>query len=132
MERGDRPWGYYLVLHEDTGYKVKQFVVKPGCRLSLQRHRRRAEHWQVVRGEAEVTRGQEILRLLPGDSIDIPLGALHRVGSVGTEDLVVIEIQLGEYVGEDDIERIEDDYGRAGPAGSPAARKGSDNGSLVR
>ena len=112
MERGDRPWGYYLVLHVDAGYKVKQFVVKPGSRLSLQRHRQRSEHWQVVRGEAVVTRGKEIVRLLPGGSIDIPLGALHRVESVGKENLVVIEVQMGEYVGEDDIERFEDDYGR--------------------
>ena len=95
MERGDRPWGYYLVLHEDAGYKVKQIVVKPGSRLSLQRHRRRAEHWQVVRGEAAVTRGKEIVRLLPGGSIDIPLGALHRVESVRAENLVVIEVQMG-------------------------------------
>ncbi len=113
MERGDRPWGYYLVLHEEAGYKVKQFVVRPGSRMSLQRHRRRTEHWQVVRGEAAVTRGEEIVRLLPGGSIDIPLGALHRVESVGKENLVVIEVQMGEYVGEDDIERFEDDYGRA-------------------
>jgi mannose-6-phosphate isomerase len=112
MERGERPWGYYLVLHEDTGYKVKQFVVRPGNRLSLQRHRRRAELWQVVRGEAVVTRGKDIVRLLPGGSIDIPLGTLHRVESVGKENLVVIEVQMGEYVGEDDIERFEDDYGR--------------------
>ena len=123
MERGDRPWGYYLVLHEDTGYKVKQFVVKPGTRLSLQRHRRRAEHWQVVRGEAMVTRGTEIVRLLPGESIDIPLGALHRVECVGKENLVVIEVQMGEYVGEDDIERIEDDYGRVVTASSATAPK---------
>jgi mannose-6-phosphate isomerase-like protein (cupin superfamily) len=112
MERGDRPWGYYLVLHEDAGYKVKQFVVKPGSRLSLQRHRHRAEHWQVVRGEAVVTRGKEIVRLLPGGSIDIPLGALHRVENVVKETLVIIEVQMGEYLGEDDIERFEDDYGR--------------------
>jgi mannose-6-phosphate isomerase-like protein (cupin superfamily) len=118
IERGDRPWGYYLVLHEEKGHKVKQFVVHPGKRLSLQRHRFRAEHWQVVRGEAAVTRGAEVLRLVPGQHIDIPLGALHRVESVGAEELVVIEVQMGEYVGEDDIERFEDDYGRAGPPGS--------------
>ena len=112
MERGDRPWGHYLVLHEDSGYKVKQFVVKPGSRLSLQRHRHRAEHWQVVRGEAVVTRGKDIVRLLPGGSIDIPLGALHRVENDGKETLVVIEVQMGDYLGEDDIERFEDDYGR--------------------
>jgi len=119
MERGDRPWGYYLVLHEAKGYKVKQFVVRPGKRLSLQRHRFRAEHWQVVRGEAAVTRGGERLRLSPGQHVDIPLGALHRVESVGGEDLVVIEVQMGEYLGEDDIERFEDDFGRAGAPGGP-------------
>ncbi|MEW6721536.1 MAG: phosphomannose isomerase type II C-terminal cupin domain [Thermodesulfobacteriota bacterium] len=117
-ERGDRPWGHYLVLIEDAGYKVKQFVVHPGRRLSLQRHRRRAEHWQVVRGEAAVTVGSEVgnlvnVSLTPGSYIDIPLGAYHRVESVGIEDLVIIEVQMGDYVGEDDIERIEDDYGRA-------------------
>jgi mannose-6-phosphate isomerase-like protein (cupin superfamily) len=122
-ERGDRPWGYYLVLHEDAGYKVKQFVVRPGSRMSLQRHRQRAEHWQVVRGEAAVTLGEEVVRLLPGESIEIPLGALHRVESVGKENLVVIEVQMGEYVGEDDIERFEDDYGRAATASGPTAPK---------
>ncbi len=115
-ERGDRPWGYYLVLIEEDGYKVKKFVVRPGTRLSLQRHRMRSEHWQVVRGEASVTVGTELVRLGPGGTIDIPLGALHRVESVGKEDLVVIEVQMGTYVGEDDIERIEDDYGRVGEA----------------
>jgi mannose-6-phosphate isomerase-like protein (cupin superfamily) len=123
MERGDRPWGYYLVLHEEDGYKVKQFVVRPGSRLSLQRHKRRSEHWQVVRGEAIVTRGKETLNLLPGGSIDIPVGALHRVESVGKENLVVIEVQMGEYVGEDDIERFEDDYGRASAASAATAPK---------
>ena len=123
MERGDRPWGYYLVLHEESGHKVKQFVVRPGSRLSLQRHRRRAEHWQVVRGAAVVTCGKEIVRLLPGGSIDIPLGALHRVESVGAENLVVVEVQMGEYLGEDDIERFEDDYGRAADAPTPPPPK---------
>jgi len=123
MERGDRPWGYYLVLMEDAGYKVKQFVVKPGSRLSLQRHRHRAEHWQVVRGEGVVTLGKETVRLVPGGSIDIPLGALHRVESVGEENLVVIEVQRGEYVGEDDIERFEDDYGRAAPGATAPKMK---------
>ena len=123
MERGDRPWGYYLVLLEDAGYKVKQFVVKPGSRLSLQRHRHRSEHWQVVRGEGVVTLGKETVRLSPGGSIDIPLGELHRVESVGEENLVVIEVQRGEYVGEDDIERFEDDYGRAAPASGASAPK---------
>jgi mannose-6-phosphate isomerase-like protein (cupin superfamily) len=119
MERGDRPWGYYLVLHEEKGHKIKQFVVHPGKRLSLQRHRFRSEHWHVVRGEAEVTLGSESLLLSPGDHVDIPLGALHRVASVGTGDLVVVEVQMGGYVGEDDIERFDDDFGRAGPPSAP-------------
>jgi mannose-6-phosphate isomerase-like protein (cupin superfamily) len=118
MERCDRPWGYYLVLHEESGYKVKQFVVRPRMRLSLQRHRFRAEHWQVVRGEAAVTRDGESLRLSPGQHVDIPLGAVHRVENVGGGDLVVIEVQMGEYVGEDDIERFEDDFGRSGATGA--------------
>jgi mannose-6-phosphate isomerase-like protein (cupin superfamily) len=116
-ERGERPWGYYLVLQEGPGFKVKQFVVRPQSRLSLQRHRRRAEHWHVVRGEGEVTLGSDTIRLRSGGSIDIPLGAVHRVRSVGSEDLVVIEVQSGEYVGEDDIERLEDDYGRTDSTG---------------
>ena len=123
MERGDRPWGYYLVLHEDAGYKVKQIVVTPGSRLSLQRHRHRAEHWQVVRGEAVVTRGKEIIRLSTGGSIDIPLGALHRVECGGKENLVLIEVQIGEYMGEDDIERFDDDYGRDVTESAPTAPK---------
>ncbi len=113
-ERGDRPWGHYLVLIEGAGYKDKQFVVRPGKRLSLQSHRMRAEHWFVLRGEARVTRGEELLLLAEGASIDIPLGARHRVENPGSADLVVIEVQRGEYVGEDDIERFDDDYGRAG------------------
>ncbi len=121
MERGDRPWGHYLVLIEGPGYKVKQFVVRPGSRLSLQRHRQRAEHWHVVRGKGEVTLGKDHLQVAPGSSVDIPLGAVHRVESVGKEDLIVIEVQTGEYLGEDDIERFEDDYGRT-VSSTPAAK----------
>lgn len=112
-ERGERPWGYYLVLIEDRGYKVKQFVVRPGKRLSLQRHARRSEHWFVVQGEALVTRDEETLRRAAGESVDIPLGAVHRVESLGPDDLLIVEVQRGAYVGEDDIERLSDDFGRA-------------------
>ncbi len=111
-KRGDRPWGYYLVLFVDQGYKVKRFLVHPGQRLSLQRHKKRAEHWHIVQGEAIVTRGDEEIRMSPGDDLSIPLGAVHRVQNIGKVDLVIIEIQTGDYVGEDDIERIEDDYNR--------------------
>ncbi len=112
-ERAERPWGYYLVLIEDLGFKVKQFVVRPGKRLSLQRHRKRSEHWFVVRGKALVTRNEETLRRAAGESVDIPLGAVHRVESLGPDELVIVEIQRGDYVGEDDIERLADDFGRA-------------------
>lgn len=112
-ERGDRPWGYYLVLYEEEGCKVKRFLVRPGKRLSLQRHKYRAEHWHLVRGDALITRDGEDIRVQAGQSLDIPLGAVHRIENVGREDVVVIEIQSGTYLGEDDIERFEDDFGRA-------------------
>jgi len=112
-ERGDRPWGYYLVLYEEEGCKVKRFLVRPGKRLSLQKHRHRAEHWYLVRGEALVTRDGEAIAVRAGESLDIPVGAVHRIQNVGREDVVVIEVQTGAYLGEDDIERLEDDFGRA-------------------
>jgi mannose-6-phosphate isomerase len=112
-ERGDRPWGFYLVLHEEEGCKVKKLLVRPGKRLSLQRHRYRAEHWYAVRGEAVVTLDGEEIRLSTGHSLDIPQGAVHRIENVGREDVIVIEVQRGTYLGEDDIERLEDDFGRA-------------------
>lgn len=111
-KRGDRPWGYYLVLFVDEGYKVKRFLVRPGQRLSLQRHKKRAEHWHIVQGEALVTCGDREISVTAGGNVSIPLGAIHRVRNVGKDDLVIIEVQTGDYVGEDDIERIEDDYNR--------------------
>jgi mannose-6-phosphate isomerase-like protein (cupin superfamily) len=118
--REERPWGYFQVLIEEKDYKVKQFVVRPSKRLSLQKHLRRSEHWQVVRGKAMVTVGTNVAKLepvtiVPGGYIDIPLEAYHRVENTGVEDLLLIEVQMGEYVGEDDILRIEDDYGREHP-----------------
>jgi len=111
-EKGERPWGYYLVLLDAERFKVKLLVVQPGKRLSLQRHRLRSEHWHLVQGEALVTREKEQIRLVAGDSIDIPLGASHRIENTGRLPVVVTEIQTGEYFGEDDIERFEDDFGR--------------------
>ena len=112
-ERGDRPWGFYLVLYEEKGCKVKRFLVRPGKRMSLQKHRHRAEHWHLVRGEALVNRDGEEIRMEAGQSLDIPRGAVHRIGNVGREDVIVIEVQTGPYLGEDDIERLEDDFGRS-------------------
>ncbi|OFV81578.1 MAG: mannose-6-phosphate isomerase [Acidobacteria bacterium RBG_16_64_8] len=108
-----RPWGFYRVLEDTPAYKVKRIHIHPGMRLSLQRHRRRLEHWTVVEGEALVTVDDEHRSLRPGDSVDIARGTLHRIGNSGTEPLVFIEVQRGEYFGEDDIERLEDDFGRA-------------------
>jgi mannose-6-phosphate isomerase len=108
-----RPWGYYQVLSDEPDHKVKRIVVYPGKRLSLQRHRRRTEHWYILHGEAIVTRNDEQLHLRGGESIDIPREAIHRVMNPGTEDMTFIEVQTGDYFGEDDIERLEDDFGRA-------------------
>lgn len=92
---------------------MKRIVVDAGMRMSLQRHRRRTEHWHVVRGEGLVTLGADQIPVREGDSLDIPMGAFHRVQNPGASPLVLIEVQRGEYFGEDDIERIEDDFGRA-------------------
>ena len=108
-----RPWGFYRVLEDAPGHKVKCIHVHPGKRLSLQRHRRRSEHWTVVEGRGLVTLGGEYRSVGPGSSFDIDRGMIHRIENQGTEPLVFIEVQRGDYLGEDDIERLEDDFGRA-------------------
>ena len=111
-ESDERPWGRYIVLDEGQNYKTKRIEVFPGKRLSYQRHARRAEHWFVTRGTAKVTlNGREIL-VKTGESIDIAVGDKHRVENPDSEPLVFIEVQTGEYFGEDDIERLDDDFGR--------------------
>ena len=110
----ERPWGTFTVLDEGEGYKVKRIEVLPGKRLSYQKHARRAEHWMVVRGEARVTLDGEEIAVRVGETIDIGIGTAHRVENPGAEMLVFIEIQRGDYLGEDDITRLSDDYGRAG------------------
>lgn len=112
MEHDERPWGSYTVLDEGEGYKVKRIEVLPGKRLSYQRHARRAEHWFMVQGQAVVTLNDVEHPLGPGEAIDIPLGAAHRIGNRGTERVIFIEVQQGDYLGEDDIERLQDDFGR--------------------
>jgi mannose-6-phosphate isomerase-like protein (cupin superfamily) len=109
-----RPWGYYRILLDEPTRKVKKIVVYPGQRLSLQRHRQRDEHWFVVEGQATVTRNEEEIPLPSGQALDIPRRAWHRMRNPGRDNLVFIEIQTGEYFGEDDIERTQDDYGRVG------------------
>lgn len=108
-----RPWGSFTVLDEGEGHKVKRIEVLPGKRLSYQRHSRRAEHWFIVRGTAKVTLNGAQILVAAGESIDVRLGDAHRVENPdAAEPLVFIETQTGDYFGEDDIERIEDDFGR--------------------
>jgi len=111
--KAEPPWGRWEVLLEENGYKVKRITVLPGHRLSYQKHFKRWEHWVAVRGSGVVTlEGKKIL-LEPGDSVDIPAGCAHRAANEKGEPFVFIEIQRGDYLGEDDIVRLEDSYGRA-------------------
>jgi mannose-1-phosphate guanylyltransferase / mannose-6-phosphate isomerase len=107
-----RPWGSYEGVERGERYQVKRIKVKPGERLSLQLHHHRSEHWVVVRGTAEVTRGDEVFTLSENQSTYIPLGVKHRLANPGRLELELIEIQVGAYLGEDDIVRFEDQYGR--------------------
>ena len=107
-----RPWGNYEVIDIGSNFQVKRITVLPGKRLSLQSHKYRKEHWIVVLGEAEVVIDDRIFNLKISQSIDIPLGSIHRLSNKTNTDLVLIEIQFGEYLGEDDIIRYEDDFNR--------------------
>lgn len=110
-----RPWGWYQSLDIGPSHQVKRLVVRPGCRLSLQKHRHRSEHWTVVEGIAEVNIDDRVLTLGPNQSVYVPLGAVHRAANHGTTPVTIIEVQCGDYFGEDDIIRFEDDYGRIDP-----------------
>ena len=112
MKYDDRPWGNFTVLDEGATYKVKRIEVLPEKRLSYQKHTHRAEHWMVVGGQAKVTLDGNEVTLGLGQTIDIPVGAAHRIENIGREKLIFIEIQRGSYLGEDDIQRLQDDYGR--------------------
>lgn len=109
-----RPWGSYDSLDEAPGFQVKRLTVLPGAVLSLQMHHRRAEHWVVVSGRARITRNDEVFDLAAGEHTFIPLGAKHRIENPGTAILRIVEVQIGDYLGEDDIVRFEDRYGRQG------------------
>ncbi|MDA8125701.1 MAG: phosphomannose isomerase type II C-terminal cupin domain [Deltaproteobacteria bacterium] len=113
MESDHRPWGYYRVLADEPDHKVKRIVVYPGKRLSLQRHARRAEHWYLLSGEAVVTLDGREIPLRIGEAVNIPCGAVHRLHNAGGTEAAFIEVQTGDYFGEDDIERLADDYGRS-------------------
>jgi mannose-6-phosphate isomerase len=112
MYSENRPWGSFHVLDEKPGSKVKRLVVTPGGRLSLQSHKHRWEHWTVVCGTATVTVGDSVKAMARGQSIDIPLGEKHRLENLHEGDVEIIEVQFGDYLGEDDIVRYEDVYNR--------------------
>jgi mannose-6-phosphate isomerase-like protein (cupin superfamily) len=108
-----RPWGTFTVLDEGDNFKVKRIEVLPGKRLSYQKHAQRAEHWFMVQGTARVTLDDKEITVAAGAAIDIGLGAAHRVENAGDQLLVFIEVQRGSYLGEDDIVRLQDDFGRS-------------------
>lgn len=108
----ERPWGSWQVIDEGHGYKVKRILVQPGQRLSYQTHEHRAEHWTVVTGAATCLIDGKTSKAGPGQSVDIETGQAHRITNAEDEPLVIIEVQRGHYTGEDDIVRLQDDYGR--------------------
>jgi mannose-6-phosphate isomerase-like protein (cupin superfamily) len=111
-ERDTRPWGTWEVVAIGDGHVVKRIMVVPGARLSLQRHRHREEHWVVVAGSAQMTIDDRIFRCATGEHVHVPCGAVHRIANLGAEPLVLIEVQQGALLDENDIERLEDDFGR--------------------
>jgi len=111
-KRVHRPWGYYESVDSGDRFQVKRIVVVPDGILSLQKHRHRAEHWIVVRGTAEVTIGDQVREVYENESVYIPIGSVHRMANKGKIALELIEVQTGSYLGEDDIERLEDVYNR--------------------
>jgi mannose-6-phosphate isomerase-like protein (cupin superfamily) len=113
MYSENRPWGSFHVLDEGQGFKVKRIVVTPGGRLSLQSHKHRGEHWTVVTGTATVTVNDKVVTLTRSQSVDIPQGARHRLENHHSDLVEIIEVQFGDYLGEDDIVRYDDAYNRA-------------------
>jgi len=114
LETDQRPWGAYYVLDDEPTFKVKRIEVLPGKRLSYQRHARRSEHWFLVAGTAIVTLDGRRREVSAGDAVDIPVGTDHRIENASDAPVVFVEVQHGDYFGEDDIVRLEDDYGRTG------------------
>ena len=112
LEHDERPWGSYTVLSDADDHKVKEIAVLPGKRLSYQSHAKRSEHWFVVRGEGTVTLDGDDVAVGPGSVVDVAVGQAHRMANTGTEELLFVEVQHGTYFGEDDIVRLEDDFGR--------------------
>ncbi len=107
-----RPWGRYQVIDEQHDHKLKRIWVDPGMQLSYQRHQRRAEHWFFIAGQGLATLDGDKVEVQAGSTVDIAIRELHRILNTGSEELIFIEVQTGTYFGEDDIERVEDDFGR--------------------
>lgn len=112
LESEERPWGSWHVIDVNHGYKIKRIHVNPGARLSLQTHAHRSEHWVVVFGRATCEVDGKVFVAGPGEAVDVPQGAAHRLANESNQELVIVEVQHGAYTGEDDICRLEDDYGR--------------------
>lgn len=112
IERTERPWGWYETVSEVAGNKVKRIRVHPGQQLSLQKHHQRAEHWVVVLGTARITLDERQFDLQTGQACDIAVGQVHRLSNLTAEPVEIVEVQFGDYLGEDDIVRLEDNYGR--------------------
>ena len=112
IKKEGRPWGRYEILLKEPGVQVKRIEVNPKSRFSLQKHSRRSEKWIVIAGKGAATLGEKTVSLKPGSFLDIPRGLIHRVRNNGLKPLVLIEVQFGSYLGEDDVERLEDDFGR--------------------
>jgi mannose-6-phosphate isomerase len=113
LEKAERPWGRYEVLQESQSHKVKCIWMNPGARLSYQRHKFRSEHWFIVQGSGEITINGKVSAVKAGDTVEFEVGVLHRLANTGANEIIFVEVQTGTYFGEDDIERIEDDFGRA-------------------
>jgi mannose-6-phosphate isomerase-like protein (cupin superfamily) len=113
IERTQRPWGWYETVSEAASHKIKRIGVLPGQRISLQKHSQRSEHWVVVQGTARITLGERSFDLGVGQHCDIALGQVHRLANLSSEPVEIVEVQFGAYLGEDDIVRLGDDYGRA-------------------
>jgi len=114
LDKFERPWGWYAIIHgtDNSGYKVKKIGVKSKSRLSLQSHDKRSEHWVIIKGRARVQVGGDFLELRENQHVYIPKKTLHRMENIGDEEVEFIETQIGDYLGEDDIIRYEDDYNR--------------------
>lgn len=112
IERTQRPWGWYETVSNAPGSKIKRIHVAPGQQISLQKHQHRAEHWVVVQGVARITLDSQVLDLGPGQACDIAPGQIHRLSNATRAPVEIVEVQLGTLLSEDDIERLQDDYGR--------------------